>query len=170
MSASIAVNVPCRLWTVAVPGARALVRRAARAALAAPAPRRNPSGDDRAELAIVLADNAMLRDLNRRFRGKNKPTNVLSFPGEDANVPAGESVALGDVAIAFETAVAEAAAEGKTVADHLAHLVVHGVLHLRGYDHVRAADAERMEALEARVLGRIGVADPYAEPAREPAR
>ena len=88
---------------------------------------------------------------------------MLSFPAEDdAPRPAGARVVLGDVAIAFETTRREAASESISIADHLAHLVVHGVLHLRGYDHERAADAEVMEALEVAILARQGIADPYA--------
>jgi probable rRNA maturation factor len=119
-----------------------------------------------AELAVVLADDATLQRLNREWRGKDKPTNVLSFP-----VVAPEGLAkaahLGDVAIARETLLAEAAGEGKPWHDHLAHLVVHGVLHLLGHDHETAEAAEAMEALERQALDDLGIADPYAgtEPA-----
>jgi len=154
MKDSIAVTMPCRAWAAVVPGARALVRRAAMHALAAPGPKGEVRFAGRVELAFVLADDETVRDLNRRFRGKDEPTDVLSFPAQDATV-------LGDVVIAFETATGEAEAEGKSAADHLAHLVVHGVLHLRGWDHERAAEARRMEALEARILARLGIADPY---------
>ncbi len=103
----------------------------------------------------------MVRTLNRDHRGKDKPTNVLSFPiGNAGGVDAAPTM-LGDVVLACETVMAEAAAQGKSVADHLRHLVVHGVLHLTGHDHEDDAEAERMERLETRVLADLGVGDPY---------
>lgn len=145
----IHIDVTCKLWAPALPGHRALARRAALAAL------KGSKRGDR-EVAILLADNATLRTLNKRFRKKDKPTNVLAFPDS------GEPDRLGDIAIAFETTVAEAAAQEKSIEDHLAHLVVHGTLHLLGHDHERAAEARKMEALEVRILAGMGVADPYA--------
>ena len=103
---------------------------------------------------ILLADNKTLRRLNRDFRGKDKATNVLSFPGTDSYA--------GDIAIAYGVTAREAKASAKKFADHAAHLVVHGVLHLAGYDHERPKDALVMEPLEVRILKRLGVADPYA--------
>ena len=103
----------------------------------------------------MLTDDAEVRQLNARWRGKDKPTNVLSFP-------AGDPVLIGDVVLAFQTVKREAAEQGKHFGDHLSHLVVHGALHLIGYDHVKARDAEAMEALERRVLAGLGIADPYA--------
>ena len=102
---------------------------------------------------ILLADDKTLRRLNRDFRGKNKATNVLSFPG------AGDYA--GDIAIAHGVTRGEAKASGKKFADHAAHLVVHGVLHLAGYDHERPKDAKLMEPLEVKILKRLGIADPY---------
>jgi probable rRNA maturation factor len=159
---AIEIRVMDRAWA-GIAGARAISRRLAAAALAAPAPKGATSSTGPVELTILLADDATVQDLNRRFRGIDKPTNVLSFPAEDdAPRPAGAHAVLGDVAIAFETTRREAASEGISVADHLAHLVVHGVLHLRGYDHEHPADAEVMEALEVAILARHGIADPYA--------
>ncbi len=115
-----------------------------------------------AELSIVLGDDRLLRDLNRQWRGIDKPTNVLSFPAlAPAPLPRAAPRLLGDVVLAFETVRDEAADQGKPLADHLRHLVVHGVLHLLGFDHESAGEAARMEALEAAVLARIGVPDPY---------
>ncbi len=114
-----------------------------------------------AEVAILFGDDAAIRALNRDWRGIDKATNVLSFPAASPPPPAAPH--LGDVALAFETCAREAAAEGKTLADHATHLIVHGVLHLVGFDHERAEDAERMEAAERRALARLGVADPYAD-------
>jgi len=102
---------------------------------------------------ILLADNKTLRRLNRDFRGKDKATNVLSFPGSDGYA--------GDIAIAHGVTKAEAKAAKKTFADHAAHLVVHGVLHLAGHDHERPKDAKVMEPLEVKILKRLGIADPY---------
>jgi len=113
-----------------------------------------------AELCIHLADDEHVRALNARWRGLDQPTNVLSFP---AVAPAEIATArlIGDVVLAFETLAREAADEGKPLADHYRHLVAHGFLHLIGFDHDNKADAERMEAIEARILARLGVADPY---------
>jgi probable rRNA maturation factor len=121
------------------------------------------------ELSIVLGDDALLRQLNHRWRGKDSPTNVLSFPAHDfaAALPtlrAGATLLLGDVVLAYGVIAREAAEQGKTLADHLAHLVVHGVLHLVGFDHEATEEAERMEGLERAVLSGIGIADPYREP------
>ncbi len=131
-----------------------LIRRAVREALAKSA--RRPRA-----LTILLSGDEHLKELNTLFRGHARPTNVLSFP-------AGEKNYLGDVAIAYGVASREAKNEGKPFADHAAHLAVHGVLHLMGYDHENARDAKIMEALEARILARLGIANPYA-PIREAA-
>ena len=106
-----------------------------------------------AEMAVVLANDAFIRELNKTYRGKNKPTNVLSFPGEGDE--------LGDVVLALETMETEAAAQGKTLRNHLTHLLVHGTLHLMGHDHERDSDAEKMEALEIKILEKLGVSNPY---------
>ncbi|MEX2642644.1 MAG: rRNA maturation RNase YbeY, partial [Acetobacterales bacterium] len=120
------------------------------------------------EVSVVLAGDAMLHELNRGYRGQDKPTNVLSFPIDEPD-PAREAWMLGEVVIALETTRREALEEGKPVTDHLLHLVVHGVLHLLGYDHQTDAEAERMEALEARLLAGLGVtALDAAETAKAP--
>ena len=102
--------------------------------------------------------------LNRDFRGKDKPTNVLSFPA-----PANPEGHLGDIAIAYGVTAREAETAGKSLADHATHLAVHGVLHLLGYDHETDAEAEVMEPLEDAILAELGIADPYAAPAAETA-
>ena len=113
-----------------------------------------------AALAIRLVDSAEGLALNRQYRGRDYATNVLSFPVEP---PPGVRLALiGDLAICAPVVASEAAAQGKPALDHWAHLTIHGVLHLLGHDHVVDADAELMEALERRVLGDLGIADPYA--------
>jgi probable rRNA maturation factor len=106
---------------------------------------------------VLLADDAALRALNRDWRGKDKPTNVLSFPA-----PQGGEM-LGDIALAAETVAAEAQAQGKPFAAHMAHLLAHGFLHLLGYDHEIEAEAEAMEARERAILVSLGLPDPYAE-------
>lgn len=108
------------------------------------------------EIAILLTDDASLQGLNARFRQKDQPTNVLSFP--DASPER-----LGDIALAFGVCEAEARAQGKPLADHLAHLVVHGVLHLLGYDHIADGDAAAMEDRERRLLAEMNIPDPYAD-------
>jgi len=120
------------------------------------------------ELSILLTDDAELRRLNRRFRGVDKPTNVLAFPGEDAGEDTVGGHLLGDVALGFETVCREAR-ERETAADHLAHLVVHGCLHLAGYDHHEVTDAARMEAAEVAALTRLGRPNPYNPDAAAPA-
>jgi probable rRNA maturation factor len=121
-----------------------------------------------AEVSIVLSDDATIAGLNRSFRQLDGPTNVLAFPADDgASDDAGSDSRaprlLGDIIIALETAAREAADQDKTLADHLRHLVVHGMLHLLRYDHQSDEDAEVMEGLEIAVLASFGVADPYAE-------
>ncbi len=146
------------LWRQSLPEAEPIALAAARAALAGCGRRLDGSG----ELSLVLGDDALVRRLNCAWRGQDKPTNVLSFgAGEDGPHPPGAPLLLGDVVLAFETVAAEAKAQAKPLADHLAHLVVHGVLHLMGFDHEAAAEAARMEALETRILAGLGIADPY---------
>ena len=144
-------------WS-AVPDAAAIVEAAVRAACAAAAPGLEPG----TEVAVMLTDDAHIRVLNRDWRGKDKATNVLSFPAPDADAFQ-EAPHLGDIAIAFETTQREAAEESKPIAHHLAHLAVHGALHLIGHDHEDGEEAEAMEATERRVLAGLGVPDPYAE-------
>ncbi len=114
-----------------------------------------------AEVSLCLADDAQLQALNLRWRGLDKPTNVLSFPAAPHGRRA-EPFPLGDIALAYQTLAREASELGVPLADHYRHLVAHGFLHLIGYDHETAEEAERMEALESRIMARLGVADPYA--------
>jgi probable rRNA maturation factor len=170
----IALSIDNAAWLRRVPDARARCRRLVRAALAAAGfDARQMAGADSAELSLVLGDDALLQRLNRDFRGKNKPTNVLSFPAIDVTERGMKRPVfpLGDVAIAYETSASEAREQGKTLSDHLSHLVVHGVLHLLGYDHLTKAQANNMETLETAVLARIGLSDPYrARVPRKPRR
>jgi probable rRNA maturation factor len=145
-------------WRDALPGCRDVVRRAAQAALSGEA--RVPA---QAELCVVLTDDGRQRELNRRFRGIDKPTNVLSFPAsEPGGSPGGPPDLLGDVVLALETCGREAAEQGKSLSDHVSHLTVHGVLHLLGFDHENDGEAELMERHECRILAGLGIPDPYA--------
>ena len=130
---------------------RQVVRRAISEAVAV----QSTSGS---ELAIVLTDDSTIRLLNRNWRGVDAPTNVLSFP---ANRAGGAIPFIGDIVFAYETITREARAEHKPFAHHIAHLAVHGFLHLLGYDHVRKKDAEEMEQLERDILCRLRIPDPY---------
>jgi probable rRNA maturation factor len=153
----IDIAEPAPGWRQMLPEIERLCAEAARAALAGA----GAASGAPAELSIVLGDDALLQALNKQWRGQDKPTNVLSFPALAENAPAEAPRLLGDVVLAFETVTAEAEAQAKPLADHLRHLIVHGVLHLLGFDHEAAAEAERMEALETAVLARLGVPDPY---------
>ncbi len=151
------IAVESDLWSALGDG-EALARRAVEAALALALG--GPAGP--VAVSVLFADDAAVRELNRTWRGEDKPTNVLSFPAlQPAGAPGPR--ALGDLALAFETLAREAQAEGKPLADHAAHLIVHGVLHLVGYDHQTEAQAEAMEALEVEALARLGIANPYRD-------
>ena len=188
MKVSLDISVSSRLWRE-LPRARAIARETIAAAAESAGPGidrpegraslQTPYGGD---VSLRLADDAALRALNSRWRGIDKPTNVLSFPSAGPAFPAARSGppgaapkgvrkdarlatgygALGDIALAFETLAREAGELGVPLADHYRHLIAHGFLHLIGYDHETDAEAERMEALETRILARLGAADPYA--------
>jgi probable rRNA maturation factor len=149
----VEVEIETDAWSDACPGADDIVRRAARAAL----------GDRRdGVLTVLLTDDDAVRELNARFRAIDAPTNVLAFPAARPPGGAPPETCLGDVALAFGVCEREARAQGKSLADHLCHLVIHGALHLLGYDHQDDDQATAMEALERELLGRLGVSDPYA--------
>lgn len=133
-------------WRAAVPRPEALARRAAAAAL--------EEAGARGAVTVLLADDAMVKRLNGRHRAKAKPTNVLSFPADAPGY-------LGDVAVALGVVRREARDGRRRTADHLAHLVAHGALHLAGHDHVQAGEARRMERAEARVMRRLGRPNPW---------
>lgn len=142
----IEVEVEDEAWR-AVDSVEAVVERAAAAAL-------GPAAGD---VVVLLTDDAAVAEINGRFRDKDRPTNVLSFPAPDSARPH-----LGDLILAYGVCAAEAGVQDKSLADHLTHLVVHGVLHLLGRDHEHDAEAEAMEAEERAILAALGVADPYA--------
>jgi probable rRNA maturation factor len=183
----IEIEIEDEAWTAALPDAGVVAERAATAAL----------GSVEGDVVVLLTDDEGVRDLNARFRDRDRPTNVLSFPAAESaaphlgdlvlltddegvrdlnarfrdrdrptnvlSFPAAESAAphLGDLVLAYGVCAAEAEAQGKTLADHLSHLTVHGVLHLLGRDHEAEDEAETMEGEERSILASLGVADPY---------
>jgi probable rRNA maturation factor len=156
VTSRVVLRIEAPGWRRRLPAAERLVRRAAGAALLAARRRGRRGPAVTGELCIVLADDRLQRRLNRAFRGRDKSTNVLSFEG------APEGLAnLGDVVLALGTIAREAKAQDKRLADHVTHLVIHGVLHLMGYDHEKESEALRMERLETRILAGLDIADPY---------
>jgi probable rRNA maturation factor len=158
IAADISIDIADARWNYAAPGGvEPLVLDAVRAALAAHGP------NAPVEIGLRLTNDEEIQVLNRDWRGMDKPTNVLSFAlDEEINAP-GAPMPLGDVVIAYDTCVREASDEDKTLADHLRHLVVHGTLHLLGFDHEDAREADIMEDAERRILAKLGVSDPYAD-------
>jgi len=149
----IDIEIEDPAWTEALADAEALVRTAATATLAS-------EGATGEGVTLLLTDDGTVRDLNRRFRAQDKPTNVLSFPA-----PTNPERFLGDIALAYGVCAGEASEQGKPLAHHLQHLTAHGVLHLLGYDHMSDDEAREMEDLERVVLAGLGIPDPY-EPGR----
>jgi probable rRNA maturation factor len=147
---AVAVEIEDPAWTEALPDAAGIVERAALSSLSA--------GMSGLEITVLLTDDAAVHALNAKFRNKDAPTNVLSFPAPPFARPH-----LGDIALAFGTCAREAQEQRKSLADHLSHLTVHGVLHLLGYDHEAEDEAESMERMERTILEPLGVADPYAQ-------
>lgn len=159
----IAVIVLASAWRRARPSVLNRVRRAALATLDGVELPFQMHSLAPIELAIVLADDAMVRRLNREYRGIDKPTNVLSF-GADAggrSLAQDAPVLLGDVVLAYGTVAAEASTQRKAMSDHASHLVVHGILHLLGHDHQTSREARAMETIETDVLFRLGITDPH---------
>ena len=150
---SVDIVIESSLWK-AQREAEALLRRAIIAAA-------STVSATEGELAVVLTDDTAIRALNRDWRRKDSATNVLSFPASDAGGAGGAPRLLGDIVIAYETTEREARAERKPFAHHLAHLAVHGFLHLAGYDHAEDDEADAMERLETAILARLHVPDPY---------
>jgi probable rRNA maturation factor len=155
-SPSIEVTVSCDAWFDDCPDAATIAACAAHEALV------DSAGGERLIIDITLADDAEQRRLNRTYRGRDMPTNVLAFPQgmPDSSRP-DAPVLLGDIVLALETVRREAAEQHKPLANHLRHLVVHGVLHLLGFDHEEAKQAAAMEAREIKILVGLGVPDPY---------
>jgi probable rRNA maturation factor len=165
MAIRIPVTIEEPAWSGAVAMPSRRVGRIVRRALKSACP-----GLDGATISVLLTGDAQQRILNREWRGKDTSTNVLSFPALE--ITAGETpepefegvpLELGDLALAYETCAREAREQGKPLEHHLDHLVIHGVLHLLGYDHVDDRDAAVMEPLEVSILAGLGIPDPYAE-------
>jgi probable rRNA maturation factor len=163
LTALIDIASPCAAWYRVCPIAEDVARAAARVALSRGKMGPGITRQTTIELAINLADDAVQQQLNRLWRGVDRPTNVLAFPAWEPGVPIppGAPLLLGDVVVAFETVAREADEQSKPLADHLSHLIVHGVLHLLGYDHATQAEAITMESLETSILAGLGVPDPY---------
>lgn len=155
----IGVAVHSKAWQELCPEAATLAEDTARCALLDA----GPAGAAPVVVGVVLTDDAEQRRLNHAYRGIDKPTNVLSFALGEAPAARGVPLLLGDVVLACETVAREAAEQKKPVSDHLRHLVVHGVLHLCGFDHENATEAAIMEAREVEILKSLGVADPYRD-------
>ena len=146
------ISVDDRDWT-AVPNLKKLARRAISAAI----------NDNKVSLSLLFTSDAKIREINRQWRGKAATTNVLSFPvSAKTPVPAGEPRPLGDIALAFGVISREAEEQKKPIAHHVTHLIVHGALHLLGYDHETDSEAEAMEAREIMILAGLGIENPYA--------
>ena len=149
----IDINVEAAGWADLVPQLEQIISAAAAAVVAACL----HDGRD-TELSVLMTSDERMTGLNREWRGKDGATNVLSFPG---HLHGPGPLLLGDIALALETVRVEAVKSGIPVADHLSHLVVHGVLHLLGYDHKTEFEAQRMETLETDILRSLGISDPY---------
>ena len=159
---SIAISIEDPSWSKLTPDAARVLRRAARDALAQAKDDGWKGSRVGHEISFVLTDDKRMRALNRTYRGKDKPTNVLSFAALDTDRPKSAMPwLLGDVVLASGVIAREAKARRKSLDHHLSHLAVHGVLHLLGYDHEQETDAEAMEALEIAALAGMGIANPY---------
>jgi probable rRNA maturation factor len=158
----IALEIEDQRWTETLPDVGRLIETAVSAALA-----EVDSGERTIEVGVRLVDDGTIRGLNRDWRGKDKPTNVLSFPlGDPAPVADADFPWLiGDIVMSYDTMNAEAERDGKAMAHHVAHLAVHAALHLIGHDHENEAEAEAMETMEVALLADLGIPDPYAAPA-----
>lgn len=155
MSFTAEIDVMDAGWRSLVPGLDGLVERTVATVASGLGP-----GIGSGEISLVFAADAFVQSLNAEHRGKDAPTNVLSFPN-GFEAPAGAPRLLGDVVLARETIAREAAEQDKSVADHVAHMLIHGILHLCGWDHETAGEAQSMEALEVELLARLGIPDPY---------
>ncbi len=153
-------------WAEALPDYQDIIERAINATVGLAAEYEDEDGVEW-EISVLLTDDDAVQVLNRDWRGKDKPTNVLSFPANaddlPPNITEGAPVMLGDIIMAFETVIGEAKEMDKSPSDHFCHLVVHGMLHLLGFDHVSDLQADEMEPLEVEILAGLGVASPYPD-------
>lgn len=164
MAMKVRLRVDDRRWKDALPDVAKLVKTAASSAW-----KRGNSGAleipvKQAEISVLLTDDQAVHALNKEYRGMDRPTNVLSFAAlDDENEPIVDPMLLGDIVVAFETTKREADEQKCSLADHLFHLIVHGTLHLIGYDHMEERDAVEMEALEIKILADNGIGNPYED-------
>lgn len=163
---TIALRIADPAWKAALPDIGRYARRMLRGALAAEL----TAGGAVCELSLLLTDDAEMARLNTDWRGKPKPTNVLSFPAEAAVDPDHPPSYLGDIALGYGICAREASKARKPLADHLGHLLVHGALHLLGYDHETDEQAAAMEPREVEILAGLGIADPYGLSGRRPGK
>jgi len=159
--AEIAVRILEKRWLEPLPACEGLARTAIETAL-----QQLDMLQPELEVSLALADDETIRALNRDYRHKDSPTNVLAFPAPPNLMPEGPRL-LGDIILAFETVSAEAEAQSKSLSNHLQHLVVHGLLHLLDFDHGTDEDASKMEQLEKQILQQLDVPDPYEQQAPE---
>ena len=164
MAIKVRLRIDDKRWKDALPDVGKCVKKAASSAW-----KRGNTGDlkipvKQAEVSVLLTDDQAVHALNKEYRGMDKPTNVLSFAAlDDESEPIVDPMLLGDIVVAFETTEREAGEQECSLADHLFHLIVHGTLHLIGYDHIEDADAVEMEALEIRILAENGLKNPYED-------
>jgi probable rRNA maturation factor len=155
----IDVTVDCSQWNEVLPGAATLARKACNAVFNKV---RTASSDQTAEVSILLSNDVLVRRLNSEYRNLDEPTNVLSFATAINETPLTSlPLLLGDIIVAYETLVNEASSEDKKISDHLCHLIVHGMLHLLGFDHQALVDADIMENIEINILQKLNVENPY---------
>lgn len=145
----IDISIECADWETEIPDIDTHIRQTADAVL-----KTMEINDQATELSVVLSSDSFIQVLNKQWRGKDKPTNVLSFPQDEPEL-------MGDVILAFQTVKREADEQNKRFEDHTKHLIVHGILHLLGHDHEKDEEAEEMEALEIEILNALGVKNPY---------
>jgi probable rRNA maturation factor len=154
---TVAIEVEDETWTQQLPGLEGLADRTVKAALSACG-----QSDAATDVFVLFTDDIAIAAMNAEWRGKPKPTNVLSFPAPDGMpLPEGEPKPLGDIVLASGVVTAEARDQGKTLQDHCTHLIVHGCLHLLGHDHEDEAEAAEMEQLEIDILKGLGISNPY---------
>lgn len=158
----IELNVEAEQWAEVLPDFEAQARRALNAALQAGGDVDGALGGA-VEISVLLSDDAAVQVLNRDWRGQDKPTNVLSFPSDEDEALPGQALFLGDIAVALETTQREAAEQNLTFSDHFCHLLVHGMLHVLGFDHETDKQADEMEPLEIEILNGLGIANPYPD-------
>ena len=162
------ISIPDPSWESACPDCEEIVGKAINAVIAhSPVAKKLITSGVDPEISVVLANDDLIQTLNREYRDKDKPTNVLSFAmldGDDGwKMPDYSGPCpLGDLVLAFETVERESAAEGKSFTDHFTHLIIHGMLHLLGYDHVEDKEAEIMESLEIQILKTLSIKNPYS--------